>query len=249
MVQGDPVVDEAFEKDRREHVEALRCSSRLREMALAFVEEAGRHNYSYNFDWMGLPIIQFPSDIVAVQELIWKLRPAVIVETGVARGGSLALSASVLEVIGGEGVVVGIDVDIRERNRRALEEHRLAHRMVLIEGSSTDPRVVDQVEEEIAGRGPVLVLLDSMHTHDHVLRELQLYSPFVQKGSYLVVFDTIIEYLPDTYFPDRPWGPGDNPKTAVGAFLQTNDRFVVDEDIEAKLAITVAPGGYLRCVR
>jgi cephalosporin hydroxylase len=242
------VDDEAFDNERLDNVEALRASSHLREMALSFVEEAGHNNYSYNFDWLGLPIIQFPPDIVAVQELIWQIRPAVVVETGIARGGSLSLSASILELLGGDRLVLGIDIDIRPHNRRAIEAHPLAHRIELLEGSSVDPRVVRQVEERIRGRQPVLVLLDSMHTHDHVLRELELYSPFVQAGSYLVAFDTIIEYLPSTYFPDRPWGVGNNPKTAVDAFLRANNRFEVDESIEAKLLITVAPGGYLRCV-
>ena len=198
---------------------------------------------------MGVPIIQYPQDIVALQEIIWRVRPNVIVETGIAHGGSLILSASLLELLGGDGRVVGVDVEIREHNRAVIEAHPMMKRITLIEGSSTDPAVVKRVQESTRGRGPVLVLLDSNHTHQHVADELKLYSPLVTKGSYLIVFDTVIEDLPAAGRSDRPWGPGNNPKTAVREFLRGTDRFTVEVDIENKLMITVAPEGYLRCVR
>ena len=209
---------------------------------------SARYEYSYHFTWLGRPIIQFPQDILAVQEIIWTVRPDLIVETGIARGGSLILSASMLELIGGAGLVVGVDIDIREPSRLAIERHPLAHRIRMIEGPSTASEVADAVHEIARGRERVVVLLDSNHTHDHVLRELELYSPLVQPGSYLIVFDTVIEEMPAGSFPDRPWDVGNNPATAVRAFLEQNHRFEVDQAIERKLLISVAPGGYLRCV-
>ena len=172
-----------------------------------------------------------------------------MVETWVARGGSLALSASVLELLGGDRFTVGIDVDIRQSNRLAIESHPLAHHIRLISGSSVDTDVVEKIYRAVGDRSPVLLLLDSMHTHDHVLQELRLYSKLVGKGSYVAVFDTVIADMPDTCFSDRPWGIEDNPKTAVQAFLSENDRCIIDKDLEAKLQITAAPSGYLRCAR
>ena len=207
------------------------------------------YRYTYNFTWCSRPIIQLPEDIVALQEVILSTRPRLIVETGIAHGGSLMLSASMLELLGGDGLVVGIDVDIREHNRIEIERHPLFKRMRLIQGSSIDEGVAAEVRNLARGRDPVLVILDSNHTHAHVLRELQLYSPLVRSGSYVVVMDTSIDDLSADYFHDRPWGPGNNPKTAVHEFIRTTDRFVVDKEIEHKLLQTVCPDGYLRCVR
>jgi cephalosporin hydroxylase len=209
------------------------------------------YRYSYNFTWLGRPIIQFPQDIIAMQEIIWSVKPDLIVETGIAHGGSLIFYASMQELIGGNGRVLGIDIDIREHNRVEIEKHPLAKRISMIQGSSTDEEVVQQVRNFAEGKRSkrVLVVLDSNHTHDHVLRELKLYSSLVKQGSYVVVFDTIIEDMPTDFFPDRPWGKGNNPKTAVWEFLKTDDRFLIDKDIENKLLITVAPDGYLRCVK
>jgi len=220
----------------------------LRKLSRDWMIASARYEYSYHFTWLGRPIIQFPQDILAVQEIIWTVRPDLIVETGIARGGSLILSASMLELIGGAGLVVGVDIDIREPSRLAIERHPLAHRIRMIEGPSTASEVADAVHEIARGRERVVVLLDSNHTHDHVLRELELYSPLVQPGSYLIVFDTVIEEMPAGSFPDRPWDVGNNPATAVRAFLEQNHRFEVDQAIERKLLISVAPGGYLRCV-
>ena len=242
-------MDEAFERAKQESIRRLGGDARLRAMSLEWLTEVSKARYSYNFTWTGLPIIQFPQDIVAMQEIIWKVQPEMIVETGIARGGSLVFYASQLELLGGDRRVIGVDVDIRKPNREAIEAHPLARRITMIEGSSVDTAVVDQVKALVRGRRPVLVVLDSMHTHAHVLRELELYAPLVMSGSYLVVFDTIIDDLPDGFFADRPWGPGDNPQTAVREFLKTSDRFVVDEETVSKLLVTAAPGGYLRCVK
>jgi len=198
---------------------------------------------------MGLPIIQFPQDIVAMQELLWQVQPDLVIETGVARGGSVVFYASMLELIGGDGRVIGVDVDIRRHNRAAIEAHPMARRIDLVEGSSIDPATLFRVGELARGRRRVLVTLDSSHTHQHVLRELELYSSFVTPGSYLVVFDTCVEWTPSELIGERPWGKGDNPWTAVRAFLRGTDRFVVDVAIAGKLQVTVCRDGFLRCVK
>ena len=218
------------------------------------------HQYSYHFNWLGLPIIQYPPDIVAVQELIWELKPDLVIETGIARGGSLLLSASILALLeladareAGTVVnpavprrrVLGIDIDIRAHNRQAIEQHPLADRITMLQGSSVDPAIVEQVRAIAADRERVLVMLDSNHTHEHVLAELEAYAPLVSPGSYCIVFDTIIEDLPADTFPDRPWGPGDNPKTAVRQYLNEHREFVIDLQMDGKLLISVAPEGYL----
>ena len=206
------------------------------------------YRYPYNFTWLGRPIIQYPQDVMAVQEIIWKVKPKAIVETGIAHGGSLILSASLLELIGGDGIVIGVDIDIREHNRVEIEAHPLAKRIRMIQGSSIDEKVVAQVRQLVGDLSPVLVILDSNHTHEHVANELKLYSPMVQSGSYLLVFDTIVEFMKPDAFPDRPWGPGDNPYSAVQEFLKAQSRFQIDQEIEDKLLVTVAPGGWLKCV-
>lgn len=215
---------------------------------LEWLAESVKERYSYNFTWLGRPIIQYPQDILAMQELIWRVRPDLIIETGVAHGGSLVLYASMLELIGGPGEVLGVDIEIRPHNRSAIESHSMAKRIRLVEGSSVSDSIVSEVRARAAGRR-TMVVLDSMHTHAHVARELAAYSPLVKQGSYVVVFDTVIEDLPAHSYPDRPWDRGNNPKTAVWEFLQSNDRFVIDREIESKLQITVAPDGYLKCVK
>jgi len=225
------------------------CDKSIKPLSLAWLVSANTHRYSYNFSWLGIKIIQFPQDMVAVQEIIWQVKPDLIIESGIAHGGSLVFSASMLELIGGYGLVVGIDIDIRAHNRKVIENHPMYKRITMIEGSSTDLNVVNQVKQLTEKRKRIMVMLDSNHTQEHVLRELELYSPLVTKGSYLVVFDTAIEDMPEDFFPDRPWGKGDNPKTAVHEFLRINDRFMVDKDIENRLLISVAPDGYLRCIK
>lgn len=238
-----------FFAEVHKNIEALGKDSALQGLSNIWLREGLRYKYSYNFTWLGRPIIQYPQDVIAMQEIIWHVKPQLIIETGIAHGGSLIFYASMLEIVGGDGHVLGIDIEIREHNRVEIERHPMFNRITMIEGSSTDEEVVRQVYKFAKSKKPVLVALDSNHTHAHVLRELELYSPLVTKGSYLVVFDTIIEDMPEDFFPDRPWGKGNNPKTAVHEFLKTNDRFIVDKEIEHKLLITVAPDGYLKCVK
>jgi cephalosporin hydroxylase len=207
------------------------------------------YRYTYNFTWMDRPIIQLPEDIVMLQEIIWRTGPEAVVETGVAHGGSLVFYASMLQLLGGDRFAVGVEIELRAANRAALAAHPLADRLRLVDGSSVDPDVAARVYALCAGRKKVLVILDSNHTHEHVLAELRLYAPLVQEGGYLVVLDTAIEDLPDGLYENRPWNKLDNPKTAVRAFLRENDRFVVDKAVEDRLLFTVAPEGYLRCVK
>ena len=233
----------------KDAIEAMANDPAIRSKAIALINETAVYKYSYNFTWLGRPISQFPLVIVAIQEIIWTTRPDVIIETGVAHGGSLILSASILELLGGGGQVVGMDVDIREHNRVEIEKHPLSKRITLIQGSSIDTHVIDQVKEIVNGKQSVMVMLDSNHTHEHVLEELRLYSPMVTRGCYLVVLDTIVEDMTDDSFPDRPWGVGNNPKTAVREFLRETDRFEVDKELENRLLLTVAPDGYLQCLK
>jgi cephalosporin hydroxylase len=238
-----------FESECKLEIEHLGRDSDLKQLTREWFVASSRHKYSYHFKWLGRPIIQFPQDIIAMQEIIWNVAPRLIIETGIAHGGSLVFYSSMLELLGGDGIVLGIDIDIRARNRVEIEKHPMYKRIKMIEGSSIDPHVVSQVYEFAKGSSPVLVILDSLHTHEHVLEELMVYSPLVTRGSYLVVFDTVVEDMPEDMFSDRPWGKGNNPKTAVWDFLKANDRFEIDKEIENKLLITVAPDGYLRCIK
>jgi cephalosporin hydroxylase len=243
-----------FEAEVAARVAANETNATLQTDAKALMNSSIGAGYSYNFSWMGRPIIQYPQDIVAMQEIIWRVQPDLIIETGIAHGGSLIFSAAMLELnaaCGGpaDARVVGIDIDIRAHNRRAIEEHPMSRRISMIEGSSVAPDIVAQVQREALNKKSVLVCLDSNHTHAHVLDELKAYAPMVSVGSYCVVFDTIVENLPADFFPDRPWGPGDNPKTAVHEFLKTHgSSFEIDRGVDSKLLISVAPDGYLKRV-
>jgi len=236
-----------FELERKNNIEGLQGARQLSRLARKLFIETFKYKYSYNFDWLGRPIIQTPQDIVAMQEIVWKVKPDLIIETGIARGGSLILYASILELIG-KGEVLGIDIDIRSHNKREIQKHKMFKRIKMIEGSSTDKNVLGKVEKIAKSHKRILVCLDSFHTHDHVLEELRLYSKFVSVGSYLVVFDTIIEYMPKGFVSDRPWDKGNNPLTAVRKFLKTNKDFKQDTELENKLLWTVCMGGFLRRV-
>ena len=235
--------------ERNNNIKKMGNDSEVRLFGENFINKTAKYCYSYNFTWLGRPIIQFPQDMIAMQEIIWQVKPDLIIETGIAHGGSLIFHSSMLELLGGDGQVLGIDIDIREHNRVEIENHPMFKRITMIEGSSIDKNIAKQVHDFAKDKKQILVVLDSMHTHDHVLKELKVYSPLVAKGSYLVVFDTVIEDMPEDFFPDRPWGKGNNPKTAVWEFLKHNDRFEIDEEMRNKLLITVAPDGYLRRVR
>jgi len=209
-------------------------------------DAASRAEYSYHFRWLGVPIIQFPQDVMAIQEILWTVKPSLVVETGIAHGGSLLLSASILELLGGHGRVVGVDVDVRDHTRKVLDEHPLAHRIIWLEGSSVDPSVVDEIRSHARAMAPVVVILDSNHSAAHVKAELAAYSDLVTPGSYLIVLDTVVEFLPDDVLGGRPWGPGNSPWTAVREFLADSAPFDVDREVSDKLQVTAAPDGYLR---
>lgn len=252
---------EAFKEEVADNIRSLGADHDLQALSRIWVREIARHKWSYNFAWLGRPAIQFPNDTWALQEIIWNLRPSLIIETGIAHGGSLIYSASMLALLeycdaaeAGEILdpatpkrrVLGVDIDIREHNRTALEAHPMAARIDMIQGSSTAPDVVAQVQAAAEGQEHVLVCLDSNHTHEHVLAELNAYAPLVSPGGYCIVFDTIVDDMPPEMFADRPWGPGDNPKTAVRAWLADNPDFEIDKSIDHKLQISVAPDGFLK---
>jgi cephalosporin hydroxylase len=251
---------ENFKSECEVHIEKQGSDKSLLNARNAFFNESFAHKYPYNFEFLGRPIIQYPQDMVAMQELIWKIKPDLIIETGIAHGGSLIMSASMLALLDmceamesgtvldpkkSKRKVLGLDIDIRQHNREAIVAHPMSSRIQMIQGSSIAPEVIDQVQAVAEKYQRVLVCLDSNHTHDHVLAELKAYAPLTSVGSYCVVFDTIVEDMPKAMFPDRPWGPGDNPKTAVWEYLKTHPEFEIDKDIDHKLLVSVAPEGYL----
>ncbi|MGD8963265.1 MAG: cephalosporin hydroxylase family protein [Desulfobacterales bacterium] len=240
---------EVFFNEVKENTKKMSQDAGLHDLSNIWMREADKYKYEYNFTWLGRPIIQYPQDIIAMQEIIWTVKPDLIIETGVAHGGATVFYASLLELIGGDRKVVGIDIEIRPHNREEIEKHPMSKRIDLVEGSSLDEKIADLIHNIAKSFNKVLVCLDSNHTHDHVLNELRLYSSLVSKGSYLVVFDTVIEDMPSDYFPDRLWGKQNNPKTAVREFLKENDRFEVDKDISNKLLISANPNGFLKCIR
>jgi cephalosporin hydroxylase len=253
---------EKFSSNVADNIVGLAKDQALKEQSLEWMLCAGgKYNYSYNFSWMGRPIIQLPQDMVAMQEIIWSVKPDLIIETGIAHGGSLVLSASMLAMLDyaeakqnnqvldpskTKRKVIGIDIDIREHNREAIEAHPMSKHIQMLQGSSIDPHIANQVKDLAEGHSTILVSLDSHHTHEHVLRELELYAPLVSKNSYCVVFDTLVDDLPNTLYGDRPWGPDNNPKTAVYEFLKDRNDFIIDKSIHDKLLISVAPDGFLK---
>jgi len=244
-----------FQKEVYNNVRGLASDSTLWDKSLEWMIDVGRHKYSYNFQWLGRPIIQYPQDIVAFQEVVSQVQPDLIIETGIAHGGSLVLSASLLALLDVmEGVdprkssrkVIGIDIDIRDHNRKALDQHPLRYKMELIEGSSVDPNIVQRVHQLTQGAEKVLVSLDSNHTKNHVLDELKAYAGLTSVGSYCIVFDTVVEYMSPEFTKGRDWGPGNSPLNAVEDFLIENPNFVVDDTFDSRLLITVGRGGYLK---
>lgn len=252
-----------FKAECASEISTIGKSPALASLTNDWMQSVNQLKYSYHFEWQGRPIIQYPQDMVAMQELIWNIKPDLIIETGIAHGGSLIFSASMLslldmcEAIESGAVldpkksnrkVLGLDIDIRQHNREAIEAHPMSSRIQMIQGSSIASEVIEQVKAVAKNYQRVLVCLDSNHTHDHVLAELEAYAPLTSVGSYCVVFDTIVEDMPKAMFPDRPWGPGDNPKTAVWEYLKTHPEFEIDKSIDHKLLISVAPDGYLKRV-
>ncbi|WP_295954349.1 cephalosporin hydroxylase family protein [Rhodoferax sp.] len=254
--------EQQFAAERAERLAAYAQDGAFKDLSRQWLQTSMDKKYVYNYDWLGRPIIQYPQDMVAIQELVWTVRPDLIIETGIAHGGSLVLSASLLAMLdmcdaieSGSTIdprqsarkVIGIDIDIREHNRAAIQAHPMASRIQMVQGSSIAPDVVAQVHAAAQGFKKVMVFLDSMHTHDHVLGELNAYAPLVTPGSYCVVFDTFVEDMPPQFFADRPWDVGNNPKTATRQWLQGHPEFVVDPAMESRLMVTVAPEGFLKC--
>ena len=256
---SDPT--QQFFHERRQQIAEYTRDVAFSSQSQAWLEASMRRRYVYNYDWLGRPIIQYPQDIVAMQELVWLTRPDLIIETGIAHGGSLVLSASLLAMLdycdaaeagtalapkASKRKVLGLDIDIRPHNREAIESHPLAHMIDMIQGSSISPEVIAKVQVYAKDYQRVMVCLDSNHTHEHVLAELRAYAQLTTAGCYCVVFDTFVEDMPTDLFPDRPWGPGNNPKTAVWEYLKSHPEFEIDKSIQHKLLITVAPDGFLR---
>ncbi len=253
-----------FKADKYLRIEKIGKDENLKKITKDWLWSADSKKYSYNFEWLGRPIIQYPQDIVSIQELIWNVKPDLIIETGIAHGGSIVFSASILamldyadaknknsnlNLLSPKRKVLGVDIDIREHNKKYLEDHFLSDRIEMFEGPSTDSEMIEKVISYSKNYEKIMVIMDSNHTHEHVLDELRLYSPLVSLGSYCIVLDTIIEDLQNDAFPDRDWGVGNNPKTAVHEFLLENKNFEIDESIHDKLLITAAPDGYLKKIR
>lgn len=237
-----------LEKSKRETAAAAARDVGLRRLSLDFIVESDKYGYGYQWTWLGLPFIQMPQDIVATQEIIWATKPDVIIETGIAWGGSVAFYASLLQLIG-KGEVVGVDLNLHDHVAEQVMGLPFSERIHLYKGSSTDPTIAAKVKSHVELGQSVMVLLDSNHTHRHVLDELRLYAPLVTKGQYLIVSDTVVEDMPRQDHRPRPWGPGDNPKTALRAYLAETDRFEVDPYVNSKLLLTYSPEGYCRCVK
>ena len=250
--QKEQKKDLKFEKRNKRFVDSMSKDPIVKKLSDKWLIACHKYEYSYHFTWLGLPIIQYPQDIIAIQEIIWKVKPDLVIETGIARGGSLLLSASILELIG-HGTVLGIDVDIREFNKKNIKKSHLIKRISMIQGSSTDKKVVNQVKKFAKGKKRILIFLDSAHNFKHVLEELKSYSSLVKRGSYIVVFDTVTENFPTNWFKkngtDRSLNRTNNPKTAVHEFLKLNDRFKIDKEFQRKLLVTSAPDGFLKCVK
>ncbi|NOT13875.1 MAG: cephalosporin hydroxylase [Methylococcaceae bacterium] len=244
---------EEFEAERAARIESFGQDEGFKSRSQAWLEESMRKSYVYNFSWLGRPIIQNPIDIMAMQDIIWQVQPDLIIETGIAHGGSLIFSASMLELnaaCGGpqNAEVLGIDIDIRPHNREAIEVHPMYRRVSMLQGSSIAPEIIAQVQDKARNKKKILVCLDSNHTHEHVLAELEAFAPLTSVGSYCVVFDSFVEDVPADVFTNRPWGPGNSPKTAVWEYLKNHPELEIDKSIQNKLLITVAPDGYLKRV-
>jgi cephalosporin hydroxylase len=238
---------EEFKKERAEAMEAMANDAGLKKKSVDWMLHADQYKYTYNFSWMGRPIIKYPQDIVIMQELIWTIRPDLIIETGIAHGGSIIFSSSMMELLGNGGKVIAVDIDIRQHNRDEIEKHPMMKNITMLEGSSVDEKIVQQIADYAEGFKKVMVVLDSNHSHEHVYRELELYTPLVSVGSYILLPDTFVEFFPKGYVTNRPWDVGNNPYTAMEAFLKTTTQFVKDEEITNKLLITEAlGGGYLK---
>tara|TARA_X000000950_G_scaffold277437_1_gene366862 strand:- start:24650 stop:25423 length:774 start_codon:yes stop_codon:yes gene_type:complete len=251
-----------FNEEIKNNIKSLSSDRYIKKLSKKWILESAKHKWSYNFSWMGRPAIQFPNDTWAMQEIIWEVKPDLIIETGIAHGGSLIFYASMLALLDlnefgknkknfqhSNRKVLGIDIDIRNHNKKEIENHAMFNWIAMIEGSSIDKNIVSRVKKFSMNYKNILVVLDSNHTHEHVLEELKFYAPLVSKNSYCVVFDTIVNDMPAYLSKNRPWGPDNNPKTALDEFLKQNEDFVIDKNIDYKLQISVAPNGFLKKVK
>ena len=248
MAITDPVSQ--FFSEREADIEAMGKDEVLRQKSIDWMLHADKYKYTYNYTWMGRPIIKFPSDIVIQQELMWRLKPDLVIETGIAHGGSIVFAASMMEMMGIDGEVVGVDIDIRQHNRALIEAHPMMKRITMYEGSSTSPEIVEKVRRHTVGKKCIVVVLDSLHSHAHVYNELKAYAPLVTVGSYCILPDTFIEFFPKGYYAgSRPWDVGDNPYTAMKQFLSETDLFEIDKGLSNKAMITETIDGYLLRIR
>lgn len=238
-----------FKEERRKDILEMGKDEEFKELSLDWILKSNEYKYGYSFTWMGRPIIQFPNDMFIIQELIWQVKPDLIIETGIAHGGSIIFSASMLELLGNDGLVLGIDIDIRKHNREEIEKHSMMKRIIMLEGSSIEENIVKQVNDIAKTKKTVMVFLDSNHSHVHVLEEMKVYGRLVTPESYMVVFDTCVELFPKGYVKDRPWDVGNNPMTAMNEYLKVYDEFVIDELVNSKAIITAAPKGFLKRVK
>lgn len=239
---------EAFARHSRDQSVALGKDKVVFDASTNFMLKLDPYDYSYLWTWMGVPIIQMPADVLATQEVIWATQPDIIIETGVARGGSVLFMASLLQLLG-KGQVIGVDIDIRAHNRDTIENHPMSHRVTLVEGGSTAPETLAAVKALIPEGARVMVILDSDHSRDHVLAECLAYAPLVTEGCYMVVADTMIGHVDESDAPrkrSKLWFKGNEPLTALRMFLSENASFEVDEVLNGKLVVSSSPGGYIR---
>jgi cephalosporin hydroxylase len=248
MTEPDPILQ--FKAERDADIQAMGSDEVLRQKSLDWMLHADKYKYTYNFSWMGRPIIKFPADMVIQQELMWRLKPDLVIETGIAHGGSIIFTSSMMELMGIEGEVVGLDIDIRPHNRELIESHPMMKRITMYEGSSIDPAIVEKVRQHTKGKKCVMVILDSLHSHKHVYEELKAYAEMVTVGSYCILPDTFIEFFPKGYYShNRPWDVGDNPYTGMKQYLAETDKFETDHSLTHKAMITETIEGYLRRVK
>lgn len=239
---------ESFESEKRGHIDAARRDARLIDKGREFLIHADKYNYGYFWRFMDIPIIQMPADIVLTQEILWDRKPTIVIEAGVAWGGSLVMYAAFQELYG-KGQVIGIDTTIPSHNRKAIMNTPVSNRITLIEGSSTDPKIFESIKMRLETSDTILLVLDSNHSEDHVFNELKLWSQVLKKGDFLIVSDTIVEDIPYQIHRPRSWGPGNNPGTALAKFLQEETRFTADNQYSHRAMSSFNPGGYLECIR
>ncbi|MDG1286926.1 MAG: CmcI family methyltransferase [Rickettsiales bacterium] len=244
----DPI--KQFLDERHADIVKMGQDEELRQKSLEWMHHADKYKYTYNYSWMGRPVIKYPNDMMIQQELMWALKPDLVIETGIAHGGSIIFTAAMMEMMGIDGEVVGIDIDIRKHNRDAIEAHPMMKRITMYEGDSVSSEMVEKVRAHTEGKKCVMVILDSLHSHEHVYKELQAYADMTTVGSYCVLPDTFIEFFPKGYYSDtRPWDVGDNPYTAMQQYMSEVNHFEIDKSLTHKAMITETIDGYLKRVR